>query len=709
MFETINTDDFVGGVASEIGGRAENQDSYGFRKYSSYLALTVCDGMGGGPAGKMASSMAVETILDYIALAQGSLEEIAENAITKANEIVFKKACSDDTLHGMGSTCTLLLLGKSYAVAAHVGDSRIYQLRKGKIKYRSFDHSMVFDLVKKKVITEEQARQSAQSNVITRALGINKEVEPEIHILNYRKGDIFVMTTDGIHGTMPQVNLLQEFNSNNDDIAANVKSVAEKVDNIGKEKGNNYDNLTIMMVKTTGDIKEKGLKGMLDRLWSRLFATTALLTLSFSAVAQIPYWKQALSNADLEYSYGTIYKKKDFGRMQLIDIKENKNVASSQDSITNFSGGFALGLKNESGKMRIVSIINGSAYTEIMPRKALYSTDLPFFSEGMVTVANNKGVEGYMNVNGDLVIKCAYFKAMPFSDGRAMVVLKNKLARKYIDNRGKFITFAERDEEKVKSEVCQWDAIEPDKGWTIYKEGKLYGFEYDGKIAIPAQFDYAENFHAGYALVKKDGQCGIMGYSDDNVKVAIDADDDKAKCVVDYSEHVDPKLFQVLAINDKNETTTLATADDASKRQITCQLPEISASESLKIKVAYDGIIIKTLTYKNTRNESATETKAKSGSIYVASFGKKSKRADAHDNEYIVATIVNNTAKAQTVKATIYVDGTPHVQSVKVKAKRRATVTAKVQVKKERFAKVYVKLSTGYSTAAKDIQLKPFY
>lgn len=708
MFELIDTSGFIGGVASEIGGRPENQDSYGFKETPQCLALTVCDGMGGGPAGKMASSMAVETLLDYISQSQCPLEDMARDAIMKANEVVFRKACTDDSLHGMGSTCTLLLLGDDYAVAAHVGDSRIYQFRKGELKYRSFDHSMVFELVKKKVITEEQARQSAQSNVITRALGINKDVEPEIHILKYKRGDVFALTTDGIHGSMPQPELLADLNQDSEDIATCVKAVADKVDNIGQEKGNNHDNLTLMMVKTIGENKKTGFMGRIKGFWSRLFTLAILCTLSLQAIAQIPYWKVLPTDTELDYCYGTIYKKKSFGRTQLIDIKENKNVASSQDSITNFSNGFALGLKNENGKMRITSLINRSSMTEIMPGKTLFSTDQPFFSEGMVTVANNKGAEGYMNVNGDLVIKCAYFKAFPFYEGRALVVLKKKLERVYIDNRGKKIAFAERDEEKVKNTVCQWDAVEPDKGWTVFAENKLYGFKYDGKIAIPAQFSYAENFHAGYALVKKDGQYGLIGYSLDKIKANIDLVDDHFECNVNYSEHIDPKLLKVVLV-ENNKHVSLDAQNDEKNRKLNCRLPGSLTSKVIRVNVIYDGIVIKSLTRSNAKPEEATEQKSTSGNIYVASFGKKGKRADAKDFEYIVATIVNNTSKAKTIKATIYVDGTPHVQSVKVKAKRKATVTAKIKVAKERFAKVYVKLSNGYATSVKDIQLKPFY
>lgn len=706
MFELIDTGEFTGGVASKICGRTENQDSYGFKNFQQCLALTVCDGMGGGPAGKMASSMAVDTILDYISSAKSPLEDIAREAMLKANEVVFNKACTDDMLHGMGSTCTLLLLGESYAVAAHVGDSRIYQFRKGKIKYRSFDHSMVFELVKKKVITEEQARQSAQSNVITRALGINKEVEPEIHILKYKKGDVFALTTDGIHGSMPQIELVEDLNCNGDDIAASVKSEADKVDDIGQKKGNNHDNLTLMMVKAIGENKTTGFKGLIESIWSRLFVLAVLCGMSLQALAQMPYWKVVPTDTELGYCYGTIYKKKDFGRTQLIDIKENRNVASSQDSITNFSDGFALGLKNENGKMRITSLINRSSMTEIMPSKTLYSTELPYFSEGMVTVANNKGAEGYMNVNGDLVIKCAYFKAFPFSEGRAMVVMKKKLERIYIDNRGKKVSFAERDEEKVKSTVCQWDVAEPDKGWTTFVENKRYGFKYEGKVVFPAQFDYAENFHEGYALVKKDGQYGVIGYSLDNIKAHFEMDD--LECEVNYSEHIDPNLLKVVLVNNNTNVALTSTTNEKNKK-LTCRLPGSLTSEVVRLMVVYDGIVVKELTRSITTNDKETEPKAKSGSIYVASFGKKGKRADSNDFEYIVATIVNNTSKAKTVKATIYVDGATQVKSVRVNAKRKATVTAKVKVTKERFAKVYVKLSNGYTSGVKEIQLKPFY
>ena len=96
------------------------------------------------------------------------------------------------SLKGMGSTATVLLLSDKSAFVAHVGDSRVYQIRSGKKIFRTFDHSMVFELVKQKVITEEQARLSAQSNIITRALGMQPDLQVDVVERPYEKGDRFV-------------------------------------------------------------------------------------------------------------------------------------------------------------------------------------------------------------------------------------------------------------------------------------------------------------------------------------------------------------------------------------------------------------------------------------------------------------------------------------------------------------------------------------
>lgn len=251
-------DIFWGFAESRIGGRQENQDSFGARKTKVGFVVTVCDGMGGGPGGKTASSIAVNEILSSIEKASGEEEtsNILLQAIRKANLSIWEYAKLHPKFKGMGSTATVLLLNEDIAYVAHVGDSRVYQLRGRRKIFRTFDHSMVFDLVKQKIISEEQARLSAQSNIITRALGIRQNVDIDIACLPYEKGDCFLLCTDGIHGTMPERELLRML-SKTASLGTIVDDVATFVDQNGHNLGGGHDNLTLAMVQTKSNSKIK--------------------------------------------------------------------------------------------------------------------------------------------------------------------------------------------------------------------------------------------------------------------------------------------------------------------------------------------------------------------------------------------------------------------------------------------------------------------
>lgn len=254
-----DTDIFVGFAESRIGGRAENQDSYGYKETPLGFLLTVCDGMGGGPGGKTASSIAVEEIITGIDEANDD-EEISNiiiKAIRRANMAVIEAANENPSLAGMGSTATVLLLSEQSAFIAHVGDSRIYQIRGGRKIFRTYDHSMVFELVKQKVITEEQARLSAQSNIITRALGMKLDLEVDIVERPYVKGDRFVLCSDGIHGSMPEKELLKMLGNRKISLGALVDDISTCVDNLGRTNGGHHDNMTLAIVETKNNSKLK--------------------------------------------------------------------------------------------------------------------------------------------------------------------------------------------------------------------------------------------------------------------------------------------------------------------------------------------------------------------------------------------------------------------------------------------------------------------
>lgn len=250
-----------GATSTRIGGRAENQDSVAFADTPSGFLVTVCDGMGGGPGGALASQIACREIIAGVNA--GSREDTRANiirkAIRRANNAIIEVGMKQPGLHGMGSTCTVVLINPDSAIVAHVGDSRIYLLRGKNKKWRTFDHSMVFGLVKQGVITEEQARLSAESNIITRALGIKLDVEIDCEELPFEHGDRFVLTTDGIHGSMPEKDLIAIIANRNKPDQILVEDLADTVDKLGNDRGGRHDNHTIAIIdlKRDSKIKEK--------------------------------------------------------------------------------------------------------------------------------------------------------------------------------------------------------------------------------------------------------------------------------------------------------------------------------------------------------------------------------------------------------------------------------------------------------------------
>lgn len=274
-----------GFAESRIGGRGENQDSFDWADTPWGLLVTVCDGMGGGPGGKTASTIATSEIIAGVmeADSQEKISNILIKAIRRANMAILNKGNEQPELRGMGSTCTVLLINPDFATIAHVGDSRVYQFRGRRKVFRTFDHSMVFELVKQKVITEEQARLSAQSNVITRALGIKPDLEVEVTERAYEKGDRFMLCTDGIHGAVEEKVLIQLATDPKLVLGKVVEQMATEIDNAGRAAGGGHDNLTLALVETK--IKSKKEEPMSTKIKQILLALGILCV--FSLVANI--------------------------------------------------------------------------------------------------------------------------------------------------------------------------------------------------------------------------------------------------------------------------------------------------------------------------------------------------------------------------------------------------------------------------------------
>lgn len=313
--EIINTSlPFLGVMSSEIGGRSENQDTCGFTESKRGLLLVVCDGMGGGPAGKTASIIATKVIIDFV-MNGGSIQslgndfvanpikedgdesdnhtveeetkskkpkkvpklsdsQLLEQAIKAANSEMRKQILMNPELAGMGTTAAVMLINKDKATMAHVGDSRIYQIRNGRMIFRTSDHSRVGEMVRAGALSEEQARLSAFSNVITRALGIGEDVEVELDERPFEKGDRFVICTDGIWGAKPQKEMIKLFAGNPKSLEGTIDVLNLNVENAGKQKGGKHDNYTAIIIETKID---STLKETMSRKVKRILQGLGIL------------------------------------------------------------------------------------------------------------------------------------------------------------------------------------------------------------------------------------------------------------------------------------------------------------------------------------------------------------------------------------------------------------------------------------------------
>jgi len=182
--------------------RASNQD-----------ALLVCpglygvaDGMGGHKAGDVASRLAVDEV-SRLLIDQKPDENTLARAIEQANRVIFREQAESFDLSGMGTTLTMIWEDQDRMLLGHVGDSRAYLLRGGEMEQISEDHSMVAEMVRKGLLTPEQAKCHPYRNVITRALGSEETVQVDVTLLDKQKGDVYLICSDGLseYVSMPQM------------------------------------------------------------------------------------------------------------------------------------------------------------------------------------------------------------------------------------------------------------------------------------------------------------------------------------------------------------------------------------------------------------------------------------------------------------------------------------------------------------------------
>lgn len=280
----------TGFAETRQGGRPENQDDFAFSDTPLGFLVVVCDGMGGGPGGKTASSVAKAEIVRSLmhATSQMSIQEALCQAAATADAALKAYIAHDQRLAGMGSTFVAILIRQSSAIIAHAGDSRCYRLHRGRMVFRTRDHSLVGELVRKRALTEEQARTSPQSNLITRGLGSVSNTQPDVDIVPYCQGDRFVLCTDGVWGIMEQSQLLSRFREMKN-LSTDVLRMADEIDRIGFGQGGHHDNHTFVVIdmEANSTLKDSlSLRLLQPRM---LMIASALALLLFIGVGSIAW------------------------------------------------------------------------------------------------------------------------------------------------------------------------------------------------------------------------------------------------------------------------------------------------------------------------------------------------------------------------------------------------------------------------------------
>ncbi|HKN37926.1 MAG TPA: Stp1/IreP family PP2C-type Ser/Thr phosphatase [Acidimicrobiia bacterium] len=184
---------FASGARTDVGrGRPENEDS--ILVDAAHGLYAVADGMGGHRAGEVASATAIETLKAAYVGGQR-----LDDAVEAANAAVFAKAADDQALQGMGTTLTAVALEDDHtALLGHVGDSRAYLMRDGAVTQVTDDHSLVEQLVREGRLSPEEAQNHPQRAIITRALGIDAEVEVDTYRVDLKPGDRLLICSDGL-------------------------------------------------------------------------------------------------------------------------------------------------------------------------------------------------------------------------------------------------------------------------------------------------------------------------------------------------------------------------------------------------------------------------------------------------------------------------------------------------------------------------------
>lgn len=346
-------------AATDVGKvRDHNEDNFLIDKK---LALfIVADGMGGHAAGEVASAIAVRTVHEALKAERELIEEyvanpkavgprkivaIFEHAVQHACAKIHEEAQLDAAKRGMGTTLSALLILDHQGFIAHVGDSRIYLMRGGRVQQVTEDHTVYNELIKRGKLSREQIEKVAQKNAITRAVGVYERVEVDTLGIEVLPGDVFVLCSDGLTGYLEDAQELAG------PLAKDGNDAPKSLINLANERGGK-DNITAVVVRI-------GEEGAADEKRARL------LNLKRDTLAKMPIFArlnerellrvmQAVEVRSFE-DKAIVIKEGDKGDELFIVLTGNVRVSRGEQALT------LLGPGEHVGEMALIRSVPRSA------------------------------------------------------------------------------------------------------------------------------------------------------------------------------------------------------------------------------------------------------------------------------------------------------------------------------------------------------------
>lgn len=237
--------------------REHNEDCFLIVPESGFALLA--DGMGGHLAGEVASAMAVDQITHHLLnafrdpssspAANDSFESgTLVNAIKLANSAIHDASMKSPEQAGMGTTIVAVAFHDNRLTVAHVGDSRLYRFRGDVLRQITEDHSMVQELLRRGLITAEEARTSANRNLVTRALGVDPIVEVDVREEPFEDGDLYLLCSDGLNDVLTDDEMASILADSGQDLEGATQRMIEEVNRRGGP-----DNVSIVLIRTNGN------------------------------------------------------------------------------------------------------------------------------------------------------------------------------------------------------------------------------------------------------------------------------------------------------------------------------------------------------------------------------------------------------------------------------------------------------------------------